>query len=99
MWPSVLPTLALNRALLVPEKKENINGWTLSRYRFFFMCFGAMFLYFWIPNFLFQALHSFNWMTWIAPNNFNLGMITGFYGGMGKLEFFELKILLLSANV
>lgn len=42
-----------------------------------------MFLYFWIPNFLFTALHAFNWMTWIAPNNFNLGMVTGFYGGLG----------------
>ncbi len=47
------------------------------------LSFLAMFLYFWIPNFLFTALHGFNWMTWIAPNNFNLGMVTGFYGGMG----------------
>jgi OPT family small oligopeptide transporter len=82
-WPKVFPTLAMNRALIVPEKKEVVHGWTISRYRFFMVCFGLMFLYFWIPNFLFQALHAFNWMTWIAPNNFNLGMITGFYGGMG----------------
>ena len=79
LFPTCFPTLALNRALLVPEKKEVINGWTLSRYAFFFLCFVGMFLYFWIPNFLFQALHAFNWMCWIAPNNFNLNMITGFY--------------------
>ena len=30
-----------------------------------------------------QALRSFNWMTWIAPDNFALGAVTGFYGGMG----------------
>jgi OPT family small oligopeptide transporter len=42
-----------------------------------------MFLYFWVPNFLFTAIRSFNWMTWIAPNNFNLAMVTGFWGGMG----------------
>ena len=84
IWPQVLPTLALNRALVVPEKKgEVINGWKLSRYQFFLSSFGLMFVWFWIPNTLFQALRSFNWMTWIAPNNFNLGMITGFYGGMG----------------
>jgi OPT family small oligopeptide transporter len=82
-WPKVLPTIAMNRALLLHEKKENVHGWTITKYRFFFLCFGAMFLWFWIPNFLFQALHSFNWMTWISQDNFNLGMITGFYGGMG----------------
>lgn len=83
IWPGVLPTLALNRALILNQKKESINGWTISRYRFFFVCFIIMFFYFWIPNSLFTALHAFNWMTWIAPNNFNLATITGFYGGMG----------------
>jgi OPT oligopeptide transporter protein len=84
IWPKVFPTLALNRALIVPEKKgEVVNGWTITRYRFFMLCFGAMFLYFWIPNFLFTAIRSFNWMTWIAPNNFNLAMVTGFWGGLG----------------
>ena len=27
-----------------------------------------------------QALRLFNWMTWIAPNNYALGVITGSYG-------------------
>lgn len=32
MWPTVLPTLAVNRVLLAPGRKgENINGWTISR--------------------------------------------------------------------
>lgn len=84
IWPKVLPILALNRALVVPEAKDEVaNGWRMTRYRFFMLAFGAMFLYFWIPNTLFTALHSFNWMTWIAPQNFALGMVTGFYGGMG----------------
>ena len=40
MWPSILPTLALNRALIIPEKKgEVINGWKLTRYRFFIGAF------------------------------------------------------------
>lgn len=42
-----------------------------------------MFLYFWIPNFLFTALHLFNWMTWISPHNLPVAMVTGFYGGLG----------------
>ena len=50
IWPKVLPTLALNRALVQPEKREVINGWKLSRYQFFLSCFGLMFVWFWIPN-------------------------------------------------
>lgn len=42
-----------------------------------------MFFYFWLPNYLFQALSYFNWMTWIAPDNINLAAITGSIGGLG----------------
>lgn len=83
MWPTALPTLALNRALLKPEKKENIHGWTISKYKFFWITFFAMFCYFWIPDYLFQALSTFNWMNWIAPNNFNLAIISGSTLGLG----------------
>ncbi|KAK6464731.1 OPT oligopeptide transporter protein-domain-containing protein [Scheffersomyces coipomensis] len=83
IWPTLLPTIALNKALMQPEKRENINGWTISKYYFFFISFAAMFIYFWIPNYLFQAISYFNWMTWIAPDNFNLAMITGSISGLG----------------
>jgi hypothetical protein len=33
LWPTILPTIAMNRALTQAEPKENINGWTVSRYR------------------------------------------------------------------
>ncbi|GME72920.1 unnamed protein product [Ambrosiozyma monospora] len=82
-WPSILPTLALNRALLVPEKKESINGWKISRYYFFFICFCGMFLYYWFPGYIFQGLSYFSWMTWIAPENFNLAAVTGSQFGLG----------------
>lgn len=83
VWPTLLPTLALNKALAAKETKKNINGWTMSRYTFFLIIFSSAFVYFWIPNYLFQALSTFNWMTWIAPNNFNLATITGSIGGLG----------------
>jgi OPT family small oligopeptide transporter len=82
-WPSILPTLALNRALLVPSPKETIHGWTMSRYKFFFIAFAAMFVYYWIPATLFSGLSYFAWMTWIAPNNFNLAVVTGSDFGLG----------------
>ncbi|KAH6656150.1 oligopeptide transporter protein [Truncatella angustata] len=83
LWPHILPTLALNRALLVPESKETVHGWTISRYKFFFFVFGGSFVYFWLPDFIFPALSYFAWMTWIAPNNFNVNMITGSQMGLG----------------
>ncbi|KAJ8143157.1 hypothetical protein OY671_003715 [Metschnikowia pulcherrima] len=83
IWPSILPTLALNKALIQKEPKENINGWTISRYRFFLIAFVASFLYFWFPDYIFQALSTFNWMTWISPRNATLAVITGSVGGLG----------------
>jgi len=83
MWPTILPTIALNRALLKPERKETIHGWKISKYNFFWSCFGGMFVYFWLPNYLFEALSYFSWMTWIKPDNFNLAAITGINSGLG----------------
>lgn len=83
IWPTLLPTLALNKALLQTEKKANINGWTISKYKFFFIVFVASFLYFWFPNYLFEALSYFNWITWIAPENFTLALVTGSVYGLG----------------
>ncbi|CAK7896540.1 oligopeptide transporter 2 [[Candida] anglica] len=99
IWPAILPTLALNRALLQPERKENINGWKISRYNFFFLVTGASFLYFWLPDYLFQALSTFNWMTWIAPDNFNLAMITGSVTGLGvnPIPSFDWNVLSFNA--
>ncbi|KAJ7254139.1 OPT-domain-containing protein [Mycena rebaudengoi] len=74
--------IALNRAFHA-EKKTEANGWKLSRMRWFLYCFCAMFVYFWFPNFIFQALSYFNWMTWIAPENIHLAAITGSISGLG----------------
>lgn len=46
-------------------------------------CFVAMFVYFWFPNYIIQAISYFNWMTWIAPDNVSLAVITGSIGGLG----------------
>jgi OPT family small oligopeptide transporter len=83
IWPTVLPTIAMNRALTRPEKKANIYGWTISRYKFFYICTIGMFFYYWLPGYLFTALSTFNWMTWIAPENFTLAILTGSSLGLG----------------
>ncbi|KAG0161063.1 hypothetical protein PDIDSM_8596 [Penicillium digitatum] len=83
LWPKNLAQIALNRALHNDGRSESIHGWTMSRYRFFLYCFCGMFVYFWFPDYIFQALSYFNWMTWIAPENIKLAIITGSIGGLG----------------
>ncbi|KAK9357512.1 OPT oligopeptide transporter protein-domain-containing protein [Lipomyces starkeyi] len=83
VWPTILPTLQLNKTLLLPETKKNIHGWTITKYKFFFITFTCMFFYFFIPDYLFPALSTFNWITWIAPKNKILAFVTGSKIGMG----------------
>jgi OPT family small oligopeptide transporter len=83
LWPTVLPTIAMNRALTRAEPKENIYGWTISRYKFFYICTIGMFFYYWLPGYLFTALSTFNWMTWIDPKNVTLAILTGSGLGLG----------------
>jgi len=84
VWPGNLPTLALTRALVNKENPhEVINGWKMKRLHLFGLCAIIFGLYYWIPNLIFGAIRNFNWMTWIAPNNFNLAVVTGSYGGFG----------------
>lgn len=83
VWPTLLPTLQLNRTLLLPETKRVINGWKITKYKLFNILLAISFLYFFIPDYLFTALSMFNWMTWIAPNNKNLAFVTGSKIGMG----------------
>lgn len=54
-----------------------------SRLRFFYLAFALMFVYFWFPGYLFNALMIPNWMTWIAPENQTLATITGHRTGLG----------------
>ncbi|KAJ7488401.1 OPT-domain-containing protein [Mycena latifolia] len=82
IWPTNLSMIALNRAFHA-EKPSVANGWTMSKMRWFLYCFSGMFVYFWFPDFIFQALSYFNWMTWIAPDNINLAAITGSVTGLG----------------
>ncbi|CAK5266492.1 unnamed protein product [Mycena citricolor] len=82
VWYNNLSIIALNRAFH-HEKATVANGWSMTRMRWFLYCFGSMFVYFWFPDYIFQALSYFNWITWIAPNNVHLAAITGSVSGLG----------------
>lgn len=83
VWPTLLPTIALNRALIDEETPSVINGWRISRFSFFFVTFVASFCYNWIPSYFFTALSTFNWPTWFAPNLIHLNNVTGSNAGLG----------------
>ena len=83
LWPTILPIIAMNRALCKVEPRENIYGWTISRYRFFYICTISMAIYYWLPGYLFTALATFNWITWIAPQNVTLAILTVSSLGLG----------------
>lgn len=83
IWPKNLASIALNKALHNDNRFDRVHGWTISRIRFFSYCFVGMFIYFWFPDYIFQALAYFNWITWISPTNVKLAIITGSIAGMG----------------
>ncbi|KAK1552563.1 hypothetical protein Q3G72_019196 [Acer saccharum] len=65
VWPANLPILALNRTLINREnKRESINGWTISRFKIFVISSIIFLIYYWIPNQFLNAIRLFNWMTW-----------------------------------
>ncbi|KAL7943389.1 OPT superfamily oligopeptide transporter [Trichoderma barbatum] len=87
IWPRPLANIALTKALHKDNDNKgaqnSVNGWTISRYRFFLICFWAMFVWYWIPNYIFQPFALFNWPTWISPGNVKLALIMGSTCGLG----------------
>ncbi|CAH2354965.1 oligopeptide transporter 2 [[Candida] railenensis] len=90
LWPTILPTIALNRALMNEDNDTNaapIYGWKISRYSFFCVAFVGSFIYNWIPSFFFKSLGTLNWPTWFNPSSLHLTNITGSKEGLGFNPF------------
>lgn len=85
IWPTILPTIALNRALMDEGSLGPlaVHGWRISRYKFFFVVGVVLFLYNVLPSYLFTTLSSFNWPTWFAPKSVHLDNVAGFHNGLG----------------
>ncbi|KAI1315018.1 hypothetical protein EDD11_001403 [Mortierella claussenii] len=79
IWPANLVQVALFNTL---HKEEDLKPGQWSRFKFFLVATLAMFLYQWIPGFIFPVLSSIAWICWIKPDNLVLSQITG-AGGLG----------------
>lgn len=72
-----LPQMRLCKSIVEPEKKEKINGWSLSGMWVFWITAIVFFCWYWITNFVIQFFSIFDWMSWISPNNNNLLTVCG----------------------
>ncbi|KAG7665263.1 OPT6 [[Candida] subhashii] len=95
LWPTILPTIALNKALMDEDVNNVVHGWAISRYSFFMIVFACSFIYNWIPAYLFTAFSQFNWPTWFNPSSIHLVNVTGSFMGLGlnPIPSFDWNIL------
>ncbi|KAG0226578.1 hypothetical protein BGW42_003522 [Actinomortierella wolfii] len=83
IWPANLVQVALFNTL---HKDDDLQPGQWSRYKFFLVATLAMFIYQWIPGFIFPVLASISWICWIAPKNKVLAQLTGANGlGIGAI--------------
>ncbi|CAK7207966.1 hypothetical protein SEUCBS139899_010800 [Sporothrix eucalyptigena] len=85
IWPTSLSSTVLFRALHEPQEHAPVDGWTISRYRFF-GCFTLFaFALFWFPDYIWTSLGTFAFVAWIVPHNQKVNTIFGMSSGLGLL--------------
>lgn len=87
IWPNQFANTSLFYALHDKSKSDKVaaNGWTISRYRYFFYVMLGMFCYYWIPGVLWQGLSVFAFVTWIRPDNVVLNQLFGGFTGLSLI--------------
>ena len=84
VWPGTLVTASLFRSLHAVEGEED-NG-RMPRIKYFMIVASAMFVYYWLPGFLFPTIGTIAWICWIKPDNQVLATLTGSNGlGIGVI--------------
>ncbi|KAG0655928.1 oligopeptide transporter, partial [Maudiozyma exigua] len=88
IWPQTLISVSLFDSLHQrKEIRSVVNGWSISRYRFFLYVLIGSFVWYWVPGFLFQGLSYFNVVLWGSKtrNNFVVNTLFGAESGLGIL--------------
>ena len=94
IWPQNLVLCTLLNTFHA-EDDDGQDG-SMTRFRFFCACatlrvaadrsvwvFGAAFVFYFLPDYLFTALSVFSWVCWIAPNNVVVNQLFGAVSGLG----------------
>ncbi|KAI9171039.1 Glutathione transporter 1 [Paramyrothecium foliicola] len=82
IWPGTLMSAAMFTTLHKQDNKP-ANGWTMSRWRFFYIVWIGAFVFYFLPGLLMPALSYFNVVTWFAPKNVVLANLFGVASGLG----------------
>ncbi|KXJ92416.1 OPT oligopeptide transporter protein-domain-containing protein [Microdochium bolleyi] len=82
IWPGTLMSAAMFTTLHKEENKP-ANGWTMSRWKFFYVVWLSAFLFYFLPGLLMPALSYFNVITWFAPDNVVVANLFGVVSGLG----------------
>ncbi|KAF8952031.1 hypothetical protein BGZ52_008335, partial [Haplosporangium bisporale] len=85
LWPAVLVNVALYRSLHARRIREDKGRMPMMRY--FGLLSFAMFIYHWLPGFVFPTLGVLSVFCWIKPTNTVLSQLTGSSGlGLGTIS-------------
>lgn len=82
IWPGTLMSAAMFSTLHKQENKP-ANGWTISRWKFFYIVWAGAFAFYFLPGLLMPALSYFSVITWFAPKNVVLANLFGVASGLG----------------
>ena len=81
IWPALLATTTFLNTLH-NRRNPPADGWTLSRYKFFLYVMAGSCLWYFLPGYIFPALSTFAFVTWMAPDNIIVNQIFGMTTGM-----------------
>ncbi|TQW00189.1 OPT oligopeptide transporter [Cordyceps javanica] len=82
IWPGTLMSAAMFSTLHKQDNKP-ANGWTISRWNFFYIVWIGAFLFYFLPGLLMPALSYFSVITWFAPKNVVIANLFGVTSGLG----------------
>ena len=82
IWPGTLMSAAMFSTLHKQENKP-ANGWTVSRWKFFYIVWSIAFAFYFLPGLLMPALSYFSVITWFAPKNVVIANLFGVTSGLG----------------
>ncbi|KAL7950147.1 OPT superfamily oligopeptide transporter [Trichoderma barbatum] len=82
VWPGTLMSAAMFSTLHKQENKP-ANGWTISRWKFFYIIWSCASVFYFLPGLLMPALSYFNVITWFAPKSVVLANLFGVSSGLG----------------
>ncbi|KAF9342055.1 hypothetical protein BGX26_008499, partial [Mortierella sp. AD094] len=81
IWPATLVQVAMFDTL---HRDEDLAPGQWSRYKFFMIVTFGVFVYHWLPQFIFPVMGTVAWLCWINPKSLLLSQLGGSAGlGLG----------------